>query len=254
MPFFSTFSDSFKAGERPATVVNIQSIPNLQIWYDASTPSQFQPSNPVNGASLSNWNDKSAFAHNASPVGGANKPTYATPIQNGYGAVQFDGISQNFQINLTTWAASLPGFTIYMVLRPTSTTGTRAASYSDTNGMANYITNGVWVTQTAGGTGTSTVAADTSKFHIIGQIFDGTQTGNDNRLKFRYDLTPQPLTWNGTTVGTTTNSSVSKINFGWTGTGGYWQGYIAEVIMLTRAATALDVSAIETFLKTKWAL
>ena len=257
---FSPFADSFRAGMRPGAIPPA-ALPNISVWYDASSPTYFQPSNPVNGDLITQWNDKSGASHNASTSGNPDKPTYVTPAQNGYGAVSFNGTSNFLQINNTgTWmvpgGTPLNGFTLYVVFKSTSTSGTRTLTYTDQNGFANYISGGVWVTQTAGGTGTSTVAADTTNYNMLGQIFDGTLTGNDNRLKFRYNTVQKTLSWGATTVNSTINASTNAMAFGANNSAknasNFFQGLIAEVVMLSRAANVLEIEGIENYLKLKW--
>src|SRR6056300_740517 len=66
-------------------------LADLQIWYDGSDSVQFQPTGPSD-EQITQWTDKSNFAHNANPNGGAAKPTYEnTDLQGGYGYLEFDG-------------------------------------------------------------------------------------------------------------------------------------------------------------------
>ena len=135
----------------------------------------------------------------------------------------------------------------------TNTTGVRTLSQSDTGGFQLQWNSGTFQTTAASGTGTATLTADTN-WHIYTQLFDGSQTGNANRLKFRYDGTDKTLNFGATTVGTTTSASTSKLNFGWDGSGNYWLGNIAEVLLFTSAQTSTQVGLIEGYLKNKWAL
>ena len=240
-------------GERPA-ISQAQIAATANVWYDAASPSYFQPTNPSNGASITQWNDRSAAAHNAGPTGGANKPTYATPSLNGYGSVNFTS-AENLQItNVATWAASKGGFAMFVVAKlNTNTTGVRTLTQSDTGGFQLQWNSGTFQTTAASGTGTATLTADTN-WHIYTQLFDGSLTGNANRLKFRYDGVDKTLNFGATTVGTTTSASTSKLNFGWDGSGNYWLGNIAEVLLFTSAQTSTQVGLIEGYLKNKWGL
>jgi len=63
---------------------------SLQIWFDGADITQFQPTNPSDGDGITQWNDKSNFAHNANPEGSpANtvRPTYQTAEQNSLSVV-----------------------------------------------------------------------------------------------------------------------------------------------------------------------
>ena len=254
MPLIAAANPSFFAGTRPGAVTNPNVLPNLQVWYDATDSAQFTPSNPVNGDTFTQWSDKSVFAHNANPNGGASvRPTYRTNVQNGKSVVRFDGVNDNLTINPATWAASLSGCTIYVVAKITNTTGTRTLTSSDQNGQKIYWNGTNWAVAVAGGIGTSTATGDTSNFKIFGLIYDGTQTGNANRLRFRYAENDQTLSFTGT-VGTTTNASTSVINLGWYNSSEYFAGDVGEVLYFSRALTVPEIAGVESYLSDKWAI
>jgi hypothetical protein len=228
----------------------------LQVWYDATDSTQFNPTNPTNGATITQWKDKSAFAHNASPSGGGTvRPTFQTNVQNGLSVVRFDGVNDNLTINPAPWAASLTGYTAYAVAKMSSTSGTRTLICTDQNGQKISFNGTNWTVSTSGGTGTSTVTGDTTKFHIFGLIYDGSKATNAEKLIFRYNETTQPLTFTGT-VGATTNASTNQINIGWysvTSTE-YFAGDIGELIYFSRALTTNEQAGVEDYLSNKWAI
>lgn len=250
--------------------VNPNQIPNLSLWYNGSASTttvnnvvtnNFQGA-VVNGSTISSWIDLQNVAGPSNVNGGAGKsPSYAIPIQNGLGAVQYTAAnSNNLDINPTAWAQNLSGFTVYTVARPTSLPATIFPLI--TTGSTNF---GMWwngtnwsIGQSLNNLGTVTVTDDTSKFHVYGMIFDGSQTGNANRLQFRYDNAAKTLTYTGT-IGTTTGTinywffGGNNRNVGAT-QGTYMNGYIGEVLMWTRALTATEIAQTETYLNTKWGL
>lgn len=256
MPFYNGARASFFSGVRPGAITNINTLPNLQVWYDGSDITQFNPTNPSSGTGITQWKDKSAFAHNASPSGGSSvRPTYQTNVQNGLSVVRFDGSNDNLTINPATWAASLSGFTTFVVAKITNTTGTRTIIGTDQNGQKIYWNGTNFAVSVAGGIGTSTATADTTKFKIFGLIYNGTLTGNASRLVFRYGETNQTLTFTGT-VGATSNASTSQIDLGWYSTGNseYFAGDIAEVIYFSRTLNSGEIAGVEDYLSNKWAI
>lgn len=247
-------------------------IPNLSLWYNASASSTDVNGTPTqnfnvpvsNGTAINKWFDLSGGGHASSTFGGSgNEPNYATPVQNGLGALLYTAAnSENLDINPIAWMASLSGFTIYVLARPTSLPATQfPLTVTDTS-------TGVWwngtnwsVGVTAGNRGTATVTNDTSKFHIYGMVYDGTQTGNANRLQLRYDKTNPALTFTGTIPATT--GSPSYFFFGGDdrsgGSGGalsktYMNGYIGEVLIWTRKLTSTELINVEGYLNQKWNL
>lgn len=245
-------------------------IPNLSLWYNASasattvngvSTNNFQGA-VVNGSSIASWIDLQNVAGPANTNGGSGKnPTYTIPIQNGLGAVTYNAAnSNNLDINPTAWAQNLSGFTVYTVARPTSLPATIFPLV--VTGATNF---GMWwngtnwsIGQSTGNLGTVSVTDDTTKFHIYGMIFDGSQTGNANRLQFRYDKAGKALSFTGT-IGATTGTinywffGGNNRNVGAT-QGTYMSGYIGEVLIWTRALTTAETSSVELYLNQKWNL
>lgn len=253
MPILGAGGGGFFAGVRPGVISNIANLPNLQVWYDATDTTVFTPT-VSDGSTFTQWGDKSAFAHNANPSGGASaRPTYQTNELNGKSVVQFDGVNDNLTINPATWAASISGYSAFLVMKATTLSGTRTLTSSDQNGIKIFYNGSHWAVSTSGGTGTSTVVGDTTKYHIVGLIFDGAGATNADRLKFRYDETQQTLSFTGT-VGATTSASTSIINIGFYNNSEYFGGYIAEMIFTSKALTGSDIAGIEEYLSLKWNL
>lgn len=254
MPFYNGARASFFSGVRPGAITNPNVLPNLQVWYDATDATQFTPSNPTDNSTFTQWSDKSAFAHNANPSGGATvRPTYQTNEQNGYAVVRFDGTNDNLTINPATWAANLSGYTIYAVAKLTNTTGTRTLISSDQNGQKIYWNGTHWAVAQGGAVGTSTATADTTKFFIFGLIFDGSQTGNANRLRLRLGETETALTFTGT-VPATTSASTSVLNVGWYNNSEYFAGDVGELIYFSRTLNTSEIGGVESYLSNKWAV
>lgn len=239
-------------------IVNPNAIPNLTIWYDAAygTSANFQAVK-TSGSNINQWNDISGSGHDANTNGGTGKnPTYTTPIQNNLGAVTFaSASSQNLDVNPIAWAQSLPGFTIYVMARPTSFAAKFPLTVTNAN-LGMLWTGTTWQIGAGGGLGTVTPTNDTTKFHMYGTIFDGTGSGNAGRLQFRYDETPQTLNFGATTVGTTTSASATTFYFGGDNRTslGFMNGYIGEVLIWTRTLNSIEIAAVETYLTNRWAI
>jgi hypothetical protein len=147
-------------------------------------------------------------------------------------------------------------FTMFVVAKATSLTGNRAVCGTDTTGYRIYFNGTNYQVATASGTGTSSVTGDTTNFHIFTLRFDGTATGNANRLQFRYDSSSQTLNFGATTVGTATSASSTTYYIGVddTGSAGYFQGDIGSIIIYTRALNTNEMIGIETWLKQFWGI
>lgn len=248
------------------------SIPSLSLWYNASASSTLVnnvstanfDSTVVNGTRIGRWVDLSGLGQPANVNGGNNlRPSYATPIQNGLGAVSYTAASSyNLDINPSTWSNSLSGFTLYVLSRPTSLPVTAFPL------MVSDLSCGIWwngtnwnIGHSVGNSGNVSVTDDTTKFHMYGMVFDGSQTGNANRLQFRYDRSAKTLAYTGT-IGTTTPSNSYWFVGGDNRSGAsggalsstFMEGYIGEVLIWTRTLTATELSQVELYLNTKWNL
>lgn len=226
----------------------------LESWYDGSDGGEFIPSNPADGATFTQWTDKSAFAHNANPIGGATtRASYQTSEQNTLSVVRFDG-NDGLSINPYASLASAPALTIVVVMKMTATTGNPRV-WTTNSGLTELYydsTASKFVAKAAGGVGTSTVA-NAAGFHIHSFAFDGTQTTNAASLKYRYDKTDITLSFTGT-VGDALGASNTTLYIGNANGANFFTGDIAEFLVFTKALTATQLSNVENYLSTKWGL
>lgn len=252
MPYLSTLA---QAGV--VTISDPTVLTSLQVWYNADTDGSpnFNTTNG-NGGSSSQWQDRSGTGHNANQSGNASvKPKWYSSVLNNLGVLRFDGVDEKLTINPIAWMQNLAGFSLYVVAKFSNLTGTRVITGTDQSGFKIYHNGTNLAVSTSGGVGTSVLSADTSAFHRFGLIFDGTGTGNADRLKFRYNGQGVALTYTGT-VGTTTSGSATSFNIGvdQTGSAGWFAGDIAEVLMFTRTLTNGEILSVEKYLKDHWAL
>lgn len=243
-------------GRIPGVISNINTIPNNVVWYDASVGNTTNFNVTLTtGDDVSQWKDKSGTGHNANKSGNASvKPNWISNVQNGYGIIRFNGSSESLDINPITFMQSQGAFTMFVVAKASSLTGNRALCGTDTSGYRIYFNGTNYQVATASGTGTSTLTGDTTKFHIFTLIFDGSATGNSNRLKFRYDEQDISLNFGATTVGTATSATAATYYIGvdQTGSAGFWQGDIGSIIVYTRALKSNEILGIESYLSNFW--
>lgn len=247
-------------------------IPNLNLWFNASASSTVVNSVStnnfdaavVNGTTIKSWNNLYGNSPPSNVNGGASRqPNYAIPVQNGLGAVLYAAASfNNLDINPTTFANNLSGFTIYVLARPTSLPATVFPLTVSETYLGIWWNGANWsVGQSSGNFGTATVTNNTAKFHIYGLIFDSSQSTNAGKLQFRYDRAGQSLTYTGT-IGTSTgtpnywffggDNRAAGVNPTFAAT--YMNGYIGEVLIWTRTLSAAEISTVELYLNTKWGL
>lgn len=229
-------------------------LTELESWYDASDGTAFVPSNPADGDTFTQWTDKSDFAHNANPIGGATtRASYQTEELNSLSVIRFDG-NDGLSINPYSSLASAPALTVFVVMKMTSTTGNPRIFATNSGATELYYdsTAGKFVAEAAGGIGTSTVA-NAAGFHTHVFAFDGSKTTNADSLKYRYDRSDITLSFTGT-VGDTLDASNTTLYIGNDNGANFYTGDIAEFLIFTKALTATEISNVENYLKTKWGL
>ena len=227
----------------------------LESYYAADNGALFVPSNPVDGATFTQWTDGSAYAHNANSVGGATtRASYQTNEQNTLSVVRFDG-NDGLSINPYASLSGAPALTVFVVMKMTATAGNPRIFATNSGATEFYYdsTAGAFTLEAAGGTGVSTVTNDASAFHIHTFAFDGTQSTNADSLKYRYDKTDVALTFTGT-VGDTMATGNITLFMGNANGANFYTGDIAEFLIFTKALTPTQIQNVENYLSTKWGL
>ena len=217
---------------------------DLQIWFDGADTSTYIP-NATDEGQITQWTDKSNFAHNANPNGGTAKPSYEdTVLQGGNGYLEFDG-NDNLSINPFSAITSATAFTIFIVSKLNTATGTQYFGSTNEGGLSVYSDGTNFKANVAGGTATGP-AIDTN-WHIHTLVYDGANTSLLYRLDKGNDATATP---GGSTQATADtyyigarDPSTSNLT-----------GYVGEVIMFSRVLSATEYSNVENYLSNKWGI
>ena len=231
------------------------------LWLDASDiATLFQDrtgasaSTPVvsNADPVGTWKDKSGNARHVTAASDAGRPTYVTGVQNSLPGIRFDRVNDYLTRASGLGVGGLAGYTLFGVLSYSST-GNQLALNAE-NYVVRVQGNGATVLEyvsssaTDYGQYTATIAA-----HIATQVYDGSQTGNANRLKVYTDGTQQSLTFFGT-IGATLAASTSftlgiadndKVTAPF---GGDW----LELIVVPSVLSTADVAKFHRYLAQKW--
>ena len=232
------------------------SLPNLEVWYNASSGDAFNKTTSItNGTAVTSWQNFGGLtSHDWNSLGG-KRPVWYSNQKNGLGAVRFvPSGSQSLSINPITYIQALPATTMVLVYKTANTgSGTRICTTSDSGGYRWGQTANTLIGAMAGGNFTlNGVTADTDYHHVVIK-FDGSQTGNANRVKVRYDAIETPLTFSSN-VNLTTSASASYFYGGVdsNGSSNYWDGDILELMIFTRALNDGEIATIEQYITTKW--
>lgn len=240
-----------------AQYIKPEAFSGLSVWHYADDGKQFNKSaTPIaNNTNVTSWQNAGGLtSHDWNSTGG-RRPTFFTPVQNNLGAVRFSPAATSvLTINPITYMQSLGAVTMAIVFKSSNTSaGTRILSTTDTNGFKWGQTGTQWIGGFAGATfSVDTVTADTNWHRVIIR-FDGSQTGNTNRLKIRLDSIDNTLTFTGT-VNTTTSPIASTFYGGVDSTGNtnYWDGDVGELMFWTRALNNGEILQVENYFATKW--
>jgi len=245
------------------SISNPNQISGLQLWYDASDSNltNFDPA-PTDGGTVQRWRDKLGNGRNADQSNSNKRPTWQANQLNGLGTILFNGVDDILTLNpIGNWALSQSGITMFVAMKASTLTGERNICQTNTGGY-NYYWSTNWGIEFAGGQAISTVSGDTTNYHLMTAVFDGTKTDpnitiqNNLRLQFRYDRIPRSLTFN-TNVNTTTSAAATGLNVGADGSVGganFFHGYLGEMIIYTQTLTPAQIITVESFLATKWGL
>jgi hypothetical protein len=265
---FGFFSNSISAGERPAikqtiTAANLTATTTATtIWYDFSnTSTQYvQAASTLttitSGTAITKFINRINTATFTMSVTG--NPTYVTNASGSLGAVKFTGSQYGTISGMASTLGSKAGMTCIVVAKPDiMTTSTTAWWCGSDNGpdMVIAYQAGTWRCTLNGYTGITTVPLNTTSWQVFSFVFEAAAPVGAGRLRFRYNKADQALTYSGTAA-TTSNPSCDNYYLGGMGSGPSNQikGQIGEYIIWTRALKVAEVSAVETYLGTKWGI
>jgi len=211
-------------------------------------------------ANINSVSDKSTGS-NVKPANstGGKRPKTASAIQNNKDVAYFDGDNDLFTVNPITNFQSIVGNSMILVAKFIDPTATNTVTQLGTNSQARNanwfsIRGGDYQIAMGGGVAHTTGVTIDTNFHIYSCIFDGTQTGNSNRLKFRIDGVEKSLTFT-TNVGATTASDTTVLYIGETATATEdFNGYLGELLLYTKTLTATELTNTENYLKNKWGI
>ena len=231
--------------------VDGSTLADLQIWYDAADTATIIP-NATDESQITQWTDKSNFAHNANPDGGSAKPTYEdTTPQNGYGYIEFDGVDDSLKVSPITNITSISGLTVFQVFQTKNITPPAGDTFLGTNDADFGILhlNGDMKLTMKGSSFDTAKSITANTWHQHTLIYDGTAPS----LGYRLDKSAGTVT--GGSVPSTSSANTDEMFFGNNVSGtSALDGFLAEVIIFTKTLSAIEISNIENYLSNKWGL
>ena len=217
---------------------------SLGLWLDAEDDQSII----LNGATVSQWNDRSGNGRNATQATAANQPTYTTAGLNNKPILTFNGTTNVMSVDLSFVADAS-----YSVLAVTARTSNRANNFfiggnsqlTNRQLIAGWISDLSFVYAQFGNDVSVTVPGYTVTTPLIFALGLNTSVGRNVYL-------------DGTLGNSNTNTTALISNTG--GVLGAWsnntfyQGYIAELAITTGVLSVDNRQKLEGYLAWKWGL
>jgi hypothetical protein len=227
-------------------------IADLGLWLDASVTSSLT----FNGSTVSEWRDLSGNGRHFAQSTAGSQPTGNNRTQNGLRVLDFDGGDQ-LQGNAATLNLSRnrPGLSIIIVASNDNTAGNRTLFTTTRNGSSTQgraslnISFSTVVRGIARRTDADSAAlldatvASTLTPRIFEFVMDYANGDGFLFLDGASALSNTSLTTNGNT--SDTNSDACFIS-------DLWLGFVAEIVVYTRAISAPERQSVERYLGRKW--
>jgi hypothetical protein len=230
------------------------------LWLDAADTSTITASgSPLR---VSQINDKSGNGRNLAQSNGANQPVSGATTINGLNVLDFtggrrlartdDAILQDvaggtaFVVVKGTYSTADPGGVIFLITANNTTANARSGLIANSGAIraAGRRLDANTLQFVASGSTTNDVS------YLVGGVFDYANAD----LNVRLNGVSTTRSGGFQTAGNTSNTS-SRILLGADGSGTIsYTGSVAEVIVLSRLATADEISLIEEYLRSKWAV
>jgi hypothetical protein len=236
------------------------SIPGCQLWFDAADRSSMT----FSGSTVTQWNDKSGNARNATN-GADPAPTYsANGFNGGYPGLLFNGstrMSTPAIIPQPVLSANGTDTSIFLVFNY-NFTGVNYAVYGLGSVDNTYVLRTPWTTGTYGTAIIDTTATLASPGRITftfgsaqaaGQLYSILRSGALHSF-YQYGSLTTSVSPQSGTVGTTSQTfNIGGAN-GTTGASLFFNSYISELIIYNVALTTAQQQQVESYLAWKWGL
>ena len=200
---------------------------------------------------VSVWADQSIEGNDAAQATHGNQPLWVDDVLDGKPVVDFTASSKQHLVNETFNAISeLSDATIFTVMR--GDPGTNQIPYSAHNNPLTVQYHGgrinIYVSGARG------YFAWTSDPVLMSGVFDGSLTGNAERLKMWLDGTQRDLAFVGTVGATLPVSTGYKVGRSFAHDTAYHDDILAEILIYNTALSTADRQAVESYLTNKWGL
>ena len=253
-------------GSVQATAFTPSSIAGLKAWYDASDTGTIS----LSGSAVTQWNDKSGNSYNLTQGTAARRPTSGVNTLNSKNVITFDGndVLQASTASNWTFLNNSGGATVFMaayydtsavqtMIFDTSGSTTGAVGVTTFRGSADKL--GAFVAYGTGGQYVSLdsnlqTLTDATAFYWSMKL-DNSNATAANRIKTRVNGGAESgaNTYTNSPSASAPAQALLLGSYDTAGSQGF-QGRIAEIIMYSGILSAGDISSVNSYLASKWAL
>lgn len=223
-------------------------IPDLVLWLDATQLGDLADDSPV-----ALWQDGSGNDQHASQATAASQPRFVRTGEANHPAVRFDG--NDFLTNSTFASLAAASQATAFVVRRANTTNAIATSFgTNAHGVRGEVHfDESWAF--AGGSSYGSAPFTSTDWHLWASIFNGSQTGNANRLRQFINGIQSTLQFPGANVpAALPNGPGYSAGRPHNVTTSSWAGDIAEIMVYGRALDETERRRIESYVAHKYAI
>lgn len=222
----------------------------LALWLDADDDTTFT----LSGSNVSQWNDKSGNARNATQGTDANRPTRQTNVLNGGACVRFDGSSDRM-----TTGHSFNGYTsfaVYAVMKADTDNGSQSMVRQQPDTNPNYF---VFPWTQAGTVSPRVIVSwdgQTTSTNLTGSLTSACVLGfvrvSGSTNKARRNGTEE----SSRTANSSSATPTGNTQLGWSqaNNGEFFDGDLHELVIYQGSLSDTDRDRIEGYLAWKWGL
>jgi len=238
----------------------VSSITNLVLWMETTSEKSFDDAATEDGTAISsgsnyNWYDINTQNPRRYTANSATGPTYKINCINNLPCLSFNGSTQSLTFPAMGSSSQISMFVVYNNVGPTLATQYIISSINA------FVPNIGFSTSTTGGltyyynlgSGYGNVGALKTNTPSILEVID---RGTSSTLYYSVPGAAMGQVASGSTSGArnfTGGATVGAFSDGSTTTG-YFNGYIAEIIIFDRALKQEEKSAIDAYLTKKWGI
>lgn len=224
-------------------------VDHLVAWFDAADANTITESS----GDVSQWDDKSGNANNASQGTASNQPLLVADAANGHPVIRFDGVDNFLSLPSVIISGSTLRTAFFVIRRADN--GAAQTFFSLTTATSNIFIYGRNPVDIIGSYQISSKrdftgsVADPTDFFVLTHV---TPTTNISTSEMRIDGSNLSVQSTNAGVFNTSSSGTSSIGRWRSGNPQYFDGDLGEIIIYDKALSNSEILSVESYLAVKW--